>query len=338
MILLHDSCSLGYDFRDFEAVLDFIISNPNKRFLIYTDERNIEIFKNSVSSNLVQFEEYPKGSFSEQKLNKLINDNSINYDDFFSFPDLYVKIKNKEKLPSGYFKPNPEPYLNPPKNLIDIYLNILDEIAETYNDNLIVFCIVSGLKPLSDVGITLEEQKLEGSRQTYPFEEIANVLKSVQDFFIQKKIAVIPISAQYGSREIIKPLIKKVSKDTCLRFPIKMLEEIDWSNRPEQQSAFFKAIHKRACDLGVPSVAFGNASTYQHLIIAATGGFHVNAIALDSYEKPPSRDGRPYWQELGNGKLAGLKVFKQDCDNPGNWKCVSEEIKKYLKESILNHL
>ena len=63
MIILHDSCSLGYDFRDFEVVLDFIDSKMNEQFLIYTDERNIEIFKNSISGKQVQFKGYPKGFF-----------------------------------------------------------------------------------------------------------------------------------------------------------------------------------------------------------------------------------------------------------------------------------
>jgi hypothetical protein len=338
MILLHDSCSLGYDFRDFEVVLGFINSKMDEQFLIYTDERNIEIFQNSISRKQVQFKGYSKGSFSTQELSNLIESNKINPDEIFSFSDLYAKLPDKSKLPSGSLKPSLKPYLNPHENSVEFYRKFLDKLSKCYDNHLVLFSIVSGLKPLSDVGKTPEEQKLEGSRQTYPFEEIADILKFIQDSLVQEEIVFIPISAQYGESHSIKNLIDRVSKDKSLRFPIKVLEDIDWSNRPEQQVAFFRAIHERARDLGIPSVAFGNASTYQHLIIAATGGFHVSAVALDSYDKPPIRDGRPYWKELSSGGLPGLKAFQQDQNNPGHWESVTEAMKNYLKESIFSYL
>lgn len=338
MILLHDGCSIGYDLRDFEVVLDFMRSNPDEQFLIYTDERNIQIFESSVSSKQVRFQGYPKCSFSKEKLHELVEDHATNPDRFLSFSDLYLKVPDTAKLSSGTLKPSLKPYLNPPRRLVKTYRIFLDELARNYSNYTVVFSIVSGLKPLSDVGITIDEQKLEGYRQTYPFEEIANTLKSIQDSLIQEQIAVIPISAQYGNLRDIKQLIDKVGEAISLKFPIKIFEDIDWSNRPEQQAAFFRAVHERACDLGIPSVVFGNASTYQHLIIAATGGFHVSAVALDSYDKPPSRDGRPYWRELGNGELPGLKVFQQESDNPGNWESATKSMQKHLKEGILSRI
>ncbi len=338
MIILHDSCSLGYDFRDFEVVLDFINSRMNEQFLIYSDERNIEIFQNSISRKQVHFKGYSKGSFSKQELSSLIESNAVSSDAIFSFSDLYAKFSSKAKLPSGSLKPSLNPYLNPPENLVRFYRESLDGLSNFYNNHIVVFSVVSCLKPLSDVGRTPEEQKLEGSRQTYPFEEIADTLKFIQDSLIQEEVVFIAISAQYGEPNSIKDLVDRVSKEKSLKFPIKIFEDIDWSNRPEQQAAFFRAIHERACDLKIPSVAFGNASTYQHLIIAATGGFHVSAVALDSYDKPPIRDGRPYWKELSSGELPGLRAFQQDHDNPGNWKPVTEDMKNYLKESILSYL
>ncbi|XZN96730.1 MAG: hypothetical protein ACM65K_28545 [Microcoleus sp.] len=338
MILLHDGCSLGYDYRDFEVVLDFIESKPNHQFLIYTDERNIKIFENSVSSNCVQFEGYPKSSFSKEQLYKLAEEKSISYDKIFSFSNLYEKVKNKDRLSSGYLKPSHKPYLVTTNDLVRSYREILDKLAERYSSYIVVFSVVSGLKPLSDIGRTPDEQKLEGERQTYPFEEIANVLKFLQAYFIEQRIAVIAISAQYGNPKEIKQLFSKVNQDKYLKFPIETLEEIDWSNKPEQQAALFRAVHERACYMGLPSIAFGNASTYQHLIIAATGGFYLSAVALDSYAKDSSRDGRPYWQELGNGELSGLKVFQQKSDAPGDWKPVSQAIQVYLQEGILDRV
>jgi hypothetical protein len=261
----------------------------NEQFLIYTDERNIEIFQNSISSKQVQFRGYSKGSFSKQELSNLIESNMVSSDAIFSFSDLYAKFPDKAKLPSGSLKPSLKPYLNPSESLIKFYRDSLDELSKCYGNYLVLFSIVSGLKPLSDVGKTPEEQKLEGSRQTYPFEEIADILKFIQDSLIQKKVVFIAISAQYGEPHGVRNLINKVNKDEALKFPIKVFEDIDWSDQPEQQAAFFRAIHERALDLEIPSVAFGNASTYQHLIIAATGGFHVSAVALDSYDKPPIR-------------------------------------------------
>jgi hypothetical protein len=52
----------------------------------------------------------------------------------------------------------------------------------------------------------------------------------------------------------------------------------------------------------------------------------------------PLRDGRPYWKELSSGELPGLRAFQQDHNNPGNWNSVTEAMKNYLKESILDHL
>lgn len=336
MILLYDSCSVGYDYRDFELVLDFIKSKPNNLFLIYTDERNIPIFANSVPTYIC-FEGYPKRLFSQVKLHELVKKHWIDSDKIFCFSDLYSKGLGGAKLPSGFLKPNGKPYLNPPDQLVKTYRETLERLAGSYN-NTVVFSIVSGLKPLSDVGRNLDEQKLEGYRQTYPFEEIADVLKFVQDSLLNQGVAVIPISVQYGEPNEIEQLLEKVSQDKGLKFPIKVFKDIDWSDRPEQQAAFFKAVHERACDLGIPSISFGNASTYQHLIIAATGGFHVSAVALDSYTKDISRDGRPYWKDLGNGGLPGLRVFQQNLDDPGNWNPVTQAMQQYLQESILSYI
>jgi hypothetical protein len=338
MILLHDTCSLGYDLRDFEVALDFMNSEANEQFLIYTDERNIEIFQNSISTRQVQFKGYSKGSFSTKELSNLIRSNAIGSDAIFSFSDLCAKFPDKAKLISGSLKPSLKPYLNPPKNLVGLYKEFLNELSSCYDNRIVVFAIVSGLKPLSDVGRTPKEQKLEGGRQTYPFQEIADILKFIQDSFIQEEVVFIAISAQYGEPCSIRYLVERVSKDISLKFPIQVFEDVDWSDRPEQQAAFFRAIHERACDLRIPSVAFGNASTYQHLIIAATGGFHVSGVALDSYDKPPVRDGRPYWKDLSRGELPGLRAFQQAHDNPGNWKPVTEDMKNYLKDSILSYL
>ena len=338
MFILHDSSSLGYDIRDFEVAKDFIDDHKDKKFLIYTDQRNIEIFRTSLDDPKVIFEGYSKSQFSHEKLQELAEQYHLPNSQIIGFPQLYNQISNEFKLKCGTLLPNPNPYLKPSKTLVSSYVSFLDELASKYQGYKVIYAIVSGIKPLSDVGETLDEQQLEGRRQTYPFEEIAKVLKGIQEELAQEKLALIPISSQYGDPEELSKLIKRINQENNLKFPIQVFDFIDWSDKPEQQAAMFQAIHQRAHALGLPSVAFGNAATYQHLIIAATGGFDINAIAIDSYYKPPDKDGRIYWRELGNGALPGLKVFQQTVNSPGSWKSVTQKFIKYLVDSISNYI
>ena len=336
MFVLHDSASLGYDIRDFEVARDFIKSNVGKHFLIYTDQRNIEIFSNSLKGRSVTFEGYSKGNFSQEKLQELSEKYQIPSSHLIGFSDLYSEKPQDSKLESGTLKPNPDPYLLPPESLVTSYRSFLNDLASEYEGYKVVYAVVSGLKPISDIGETPSEQQLEGLRQTYPFEEIAKVLNEIEEPLAEENIALVAISAQYGDPEEIGDVVQRVNQENNLKFPIQFLDFVDWSDRPEQQAAMFKAIHGRAYDLGLPSVAFGNASTYQHLIIASTGGFDINAIAIDSYYKAPHKDGRIYWQELGNGELPGLKVFQQEADSPGSWNSVTKQFKEYLLRCIFN--
>lgn len=334
MFILHDSSSLGYDIRDFEVVKNFIEAHKDHRFLIYTDQRAIEIFRNSLDIPSIKFEGYPNGNFSKEKLLYLASKYNLSESRTIGFSDLYSEIPNNSKLKSGSLLPNPVPYLETAESLVNSYRDFLDNFAVQYKSYKVIYAIVSGVKPLSDVGETPDEQRLEGQRQTYPFEEIAKVLKEIQETLAQEKLALIPISAQYGSPVELSRLINQVNQAYRLKFPIQVLDFIDWSNKPEEQAAMYQAIHQRAHDLDLPSVAFGNASAYQHLIIAATGGFDVSAIAIDSYHKPPHKDGRIYWKELGAGALPGLKVFQQEADSPGNWDSVTQAFKEYLVKGI----
>ncbi len=336
MFVLHDSSSLGYDIRDFEVAKDFIDSNVGKHFLIYTDQRNIEIFSSSLKSRSVTFEGYSKGNFSKKRLEDIAEQYQLPSTHLLSFSDLYSETPKELKIESGALKPNPDPYLEPPKRLVTSYRRFLDDLASDYEGYRVIYAIVSGLKPVSDIGETPSEQQLEGLRQTYPFEEIAEVLSNLEKLLEKENIALIAISAQYGEPEEIEGVVRKVNQENNLKFPIQFLDFIDWSDRPEQQAAMFQAIHGRANDLELPSVAFGNASTYQHLIIASTGGFDINAIAIDSYYKPPHKDGRTYWKELGDGALPGLRVFQQEADFPGSWDSVTQQFYEYLLENILS--
>ncbi len=338
MFVLYDSSSLGYDIRDFEVVKYFIESKVGKQFIIYTDRRNIEIFSGSLDDVAVVFEGYSKGNFSQERLQSLAEKYQLPSSHLISFSELYSKIPEDSKLKSGTLKPNPNPYLSPPKSLVILYRSFLDELASKYGRYKVVYAVVSGIKPISDVGESPDEQQLEGLRQTYPFEKIATVLSSIEDSLAKKNIALIAISTQYGQPEEVASIVRKVNQENNLRFPIQFLDFIDWSDNLEQQAAMFQAVHGRAYNLGLPSVAFGNASTYQHLIIAATGRFDISAIAINSYYKPPQKDGRIYWKELGEGALPGLKVFQQRADAPGNWDSVTQQFKNYIEQRILNYL
>lgn len=337
IFVLHDNASLGYDIRDFEVARDFIDSNVGNHFLIYTDWRNIELFSNSLKSRTVTFEGYSKGQFSQEKLQALSEKYQIPSSHLISFSDLYSEKPKDFKLESGALKPSSDPYLIPPKSLVSSYRSFLEDLASEYKSYKVVYAIVSGIKPISDIGETPSEQQLEGLRQTYPFEEVAKVLSEIEESLAKENIALIAISAQYGDPEEIRNVVQKVNKENNLKFPIQFLDFIDWSDRPEQQAAMFQAIQGRAHDLDLPSVAFGNASTYQHLIIASTGGFDINAIAIDSYYKPPHKDGRIYWKEVGDGALPGLRVFQQEIGNPGNWNSVTQQFKKYIEQHILTY-
>lgn len=338
MFILYDSSSLGYDIRDFEVAKNFIESNVGKHFLIYTDWRNIDLFSNSLKSRAVIFEGYSKGNFSQETLRSLAEKYQIQDSHIIGFPDLYSDIPEGLKLKSGTLKPDPDPYLDPPQSLVSSYRSFLDDLAAEYEGYRVVYAIVSGLKPVSDIGETPDEQQLEGLRQTYPFEEISRVISSTEDTFAKENIALIAISAQYGEPKEISDVVQKVNKEKDLKFPIQFFDFVDWSDRPDQQAAMFQAIHGRAQDLELPSVAFGNASTYQHLIVAATGGFDINAIAIDSYYKPPQKDGRIYWKELADGALPGLKVFQQKADSPGTWESVTHQLTEYVKQRILTYV
>ena len=336
MFILHDSSSLGYDIRDFEVAKDFIDSNVGKHFLIYTDRRNIEIFSRSLKSGSVIFEGYSKGKFSKKRLEDLVKQYQLPSAHLLRFSDLYSKKSERLKLDSGLLKPSLFPYLSPPKSLVTSYRSFLKDLASDYEGFKVIYAIVSGVKSISDIGETPSRQKLEGLRQTYPFEEIAKVLSKLEKPLEKEKIVLIAISAQYGDPVKIEDVVRNVNQENNLKFPIQFLDFVDWSDKPEQQAAMFRAIHERANELDLPSVAFGNASTYQHLIIASTGGFSINAIAVDSYYKSPHKDGRIYWKELGDGALPGLRVFQQAVDSPRNWDSVTKQFNEHLLRKILS--
>lgn len=326
-MIIHDNGSVGYDFRDLQAVLLFLTSFTETA-IIYTDERNVELFKSSLPAS-TQFMAYSARQFPTEIIEGLEQNNLV-----VSFQEC-VALSGVKTMECGHPVID-DTYMTAPQYLVQQYRELLQNLAVTlpqYPQHTVVFAVVAGLKPISDSGTTPTEKQLEGARQTFNFNEIAKVLKPLQDSLNNLGIALIPISAQYGDVAELTALFAEVSEAQNLRYPIQLVKAVDWSNGMEQQAAFFTALHQRAKNLDLPSVVFGNAATYQHLQLGVTGGFDISAVAIHSYPTPPEKDGRDYWKELAVTR-SNFGCFQQPADQSGNWNDVTTAMTSWLFEQI----
>ena len=242
--------------------------------------------------------------------------------------ELHKKIAEKNAsqiLPTGFTVPTP--YLKAPEALVERYVELLNKIKSRYGKKIFVPCLVSGLKPVSDSGKTEEEQRRKGWQQTLPFEDIAEILKEVQNELGKDDIVFYPISTQYWggqTPEELCQLLHDVSAD--LWYPIDMLfGEVDWQDKPEEWVAFYQALQIFCDENRIPLVGFGHLSTWMHAILGTVGNYYNMCLisAMDSFPRE-ERDGRIYWHEVTDA-LDGFFTLQQH--EPGNWKNVKEGIK-----------
>jgi hypothetical protein len=333
--LLHDSDSLGYDFRDFEPVSSFVAAHPDDSIFIYTRANNIDLFARTLRNSGVCFVGYPRHGYSAASLAELQSALNVPSERVLAFADTYAQLGSSRTLPSGFLLPSGSPYLTCDPELIDAYLAQLRTIAAEYSPARVAFAVVSGLKPRSDVGESPSAQQEEGRRQSYPLEEIAAVAQQVQAALDPFGISFVPLSVQYGLRDEVKAGLSRVNGAFALRYPIRVLESVDWDSAPHQQAACYVALQRFAAEQRLPTVAYGNASTYLHLLLAAAGHFDTMAVALHGYDVEHPRDGRAYLTEVAE-HLDCLTTFTQG--TPGSWSDVSRAIEKHVTRAVLAHV
>ncbi len=331
--LIHDTNSLGYDFRDFEAVLAFADVHREDSFVIYTRATNVNLFSETLHGERVTYVGYPKGTFSLEKVHQLAVEMGVPPDGVLAFSKLHGVVRDRRRPVSGLLGSSCIPYLKTSPEVIDSCMTRLVDLADQQRPLETVFGVVSGVKPMSDVGDDPHSRLEEGGRQTYPLDAIADVACHLQHAIHPRGLAFVPLCVQYGPRTEVAAALAEANRGKPLRVPLHILEEVDWDSRPDQQAACYAAIKRYSAERGVRAVAFGNASTYLHLILAATGGFGAMAVALHGYEVSHPRDGRAYWKELAS-ELPFLRTFRQDV--PSVWEPVSVAIQQYIKDAILN--
>jgi hypothetical protein len=325
--LLYDGDSLGYDFRDFEAVLEFCRARANDPLFIYTRSSNIDLFSNTLFHPRVTYLGYSRGDSPREPASSVARRLGVDAEASFAFGDLHALVSNRPKLSTGHLIPNPSGYLEVPRALVEHYLGRLEAAARELGARQTVFAVVSGLKPESDVGKDAEQRHEEGRRQTYPLERIADVAMHLQRSLDARGIAVVPLCVQYGDRAELSATLAEIQAEKGLAHPLRIVEDVDWNDGPLQQAAFYAALRRHGAEHHSPVVVFGNASTYLHLIFASAGGFDAMAVALHGYPVQHPRDGRAYWEDVASHSRS-LRTFRQM--HAGEWDDVTEAICEYL--------
>jgi len=333
--LIRDGNSLGYDFRDFEAVLAFAAAHANDSLYIYTRASNIELFAATLAGDQVSYIGYPKREPAFERLATLSARLGVEPANSLSFRALHAAVQNRPKLPSGYLLPSADGYLRSIPALVDRYHAQLVELAAEYSAQRVVFAVVSGLKPESELGADHSARAEEGRRQTFPLSSVVRVVGQVQRALQPLGVAFVPLYVQYGSRNDVLSQLAEANRSSDLCSPLRLLLDVDWDSQPQQQAACYSAIQRYSRERKLPAVALGNASTYQHLILGAVGGFDAMAVALHGYEVAHAGDGRAYWDELSRA-LPFLRTFRQEC--PGVWDGVASAMDAYLKRTVLERL
>jgi hypothetical protein len=329
--LLYDGDSLGYDFRDFEAVCEFSRVHPGDTLFVYTRSSNIELFTNTLTRPQVRYLGYSKHDSPRSPPSSLAEQLGIEADATLAFEELHSLVSNRAKSSSGHLIPNPAGYLELPRTLVERYQERLEAMARELGTPRTVFAVVSGLKPTSDVGEDAEQRLEEGRRQTYPLERIAEVANLLQRSLGNRGVALVPLCVQYGDRTEIAAALAEIQAGQRLEHPLRLIEDIDWNDQPLQQAAFYAALRRYGAEHRSPVVTFGNASTYLHLILAAVGGFGAMAVALHGYPLQHPRDGRAYWEELAS-RSRNLRTFRQS--TPGDWDEVTRAMCEHLEARI----
>ncbi len=326
--LLYDSNSLGYDLRDFEAVLEFVLQHPNDNVYVCTDARNIPLFQATRAASRIRYYGYPARTDPGIFLDILCNHLSIPSDEMISFSGVHECIdKTRECLPSGFLVPY-EPYFHLPTDVVAELVPIVERFVELVKPYRAAFLLVSGLKMVSDVGDTLDERVEEGRRQTYPLDDIAKIIERLAEPARILGRVLVPICIQYGDPDEVQAALERMNSSVKLPVPVQWVGEVDWTDDILHQAAFYRALQLVASRGSIPLMTLGNASTYGHLLLATLGNINQMVVCLHNFAEEHLRDGRTYWEELGQ-KLPFLKILRQT--EPGRWHEVNRQAESVLR-------
>jgi hypothetical protein len=192
-----------------------------------------------------------------------------------------------------------------------------------------LFCIVSGIKPVSEEGgADPAARQWEGQRQTYPFAEVAKVIKAMQNA-VGQRAQVIPVSVQYGDPDVLLQHFAQISQDFGLNPPIYHPARTRVLDDFYTKARFMAALCAHNHASGFPPLAVGNASTYGHLLLALVDWHRYGGrlfMALDSFPGWLRAKNRAYWHDVSAARLGGVQVMAQPDDTPGQWARVTAQI------------
>lgn len=323
--LLFDANSLGYDIRDFESVKNFADLHRHEELVVITRATNIELLANNLSRAV--FVGYPKEGLRPNPMD-LASKLGIGDSQVLSFAQTHVYVTHRVKAADGSPLPSLQPYLFPQEALVQQYSHQLSELVSQSAPDRVAFALISGLKPMSDVGETVEERLEEGRRQTLPFEHVFRVTKNVQATLAGEGVRVMPLCVQYGPRSRVRAMLDHLNAEWDLLHPVRIFEDVDWDSHVHQQAAFYCALRR----LGLPIVVYGNAASFLHVLLATVGQVDAMAIALHGYSVSHARDGRHYWRSACD-VLPTLKLFEQTV--PGEWSEVSRRMGEWITAALM---
>ncbi len=318
--------SAGWDFQALRGVFQ-LCDRAHIDPTIICDERMAEVISLNRSYRLVTVPN--RSNVSNQLLQSVALDCGESPVKVLRFSEVAKFLQDNFSIPIGPCgKPYPirSAYLNSSCGRKVSYYEqlsaITGEVKEAFGSSFsAVFIVVCYDKPRSDIALTESEQFLEGRRQSLLIDDVAAVCAALQEKALRKGGGVFPVflSFQYGDIEQERARAKDSSSRQGCLYGIKFLNFLDLNNGFGQQLAALSAIKDHAVIHGLPSLSFGNASTYLHLI-ASVGYFADSVVALHAYPIADTlKDDRRYWLEL-NDFIGGYHVYQQK--TPGDWGAV----------------
>ncbi|MDX1985704.1 MAG: hypothetical protein SFV17_03360 [Candidatus Obscuribacter sp.] len=318
--------SAGWDFQALRAVFqlcDMASIDPT----IICDERMAEVISLNRAYKLVTVPN--RAAVSDEMMQSVALECGESLVELLRFSQVANLLQSRFNIPAGPCgRPFPirSAYLNPLRGQKVSYFEQLNAIAgevkESFGDSFnAVFVVVCYDKPRSDSALTESEQYLEGRRQSLLIDDIALVCADLQKKALSKNRGLFPVflSFQYGDIDLESARAEEASSRQGCPYGIKFLKFLDLNNGFSQQVAALSAIKDRAMVHGLPSLSFGNASTYLHLI-GTVGYFDHSVVALHAYPIADAlKDDRRYWLEL-NDLIGGYHVYQQE--TPGEWGAV----------------